>query len=326
VKLTEKEAKTLACVDLRSDAPISLIQKESGLREHTIRHALRSLLRRQVITPVPFINLHRLGLTIYTIFFTVSGEKRGSHEALIKALIAAPEIIWVGEFGGEFQYGIALATKRFQDFALFMSEISKKHGSVFHDKAISIEISFTMYPRRYLTSRKLSTNPIKATFDDREPVAIDQIDSRILSAIATDGTISHRQLSQRLNIPLSTMELRLRKLKQQGVIAGEIYGVDAAKFEIKTFKLLVYTKGLDGSLTDKIDQYCRLQPNITALIACVGSWGYEINVEVQHSEELSLIIQQLYEFFGNSIHTIKTLTKFSYPKARFFVDLSVEKI
>jgi hypothetical protein len=90
---------------------------------------------------------------------------------------------------------------------------------------------------------------------------------------------------------------------------------------MKTFKLLVYTKGLDGSLTDKIDQYCRVQPNITALIACVGSWGYEINVEVQHPEELSLIIQQLYELFGNSIHTIKTLTKFSYPKARFFVDL-----
>ena len=31
-------------------------------------------------------------------------------------------------------------------------------------------------------------------------------------------------------------------------------------------------------------------------------------------------IQQIYEHFGNSIHTIKVLTKFSYPKVRFFVE------
>ncbi len=320
MKLTEKESAVISSVQLKADAPISLIKKETGLREHSIRYCLRSLSERKVITPVPFINLHRLGLTIFSIFFTVGGEKRGAHEALIKTLISAPEILWVGEFGGEYQYGVAVATKRFGDFAIFLDSISKKHGSIFHDKAISVELSFTMYPRRYLSNRKTSPQSITATFDQREPVEIDTTDSKILSGLTTFGTLSHRQIALKIGVPLSTMELRIKRLKREGVIAGETYSVDASKFEMETFKLLVYTKGLDGLLTEKIHQYCRLQPNITALIECLGLWGYEINVEVSRPEDLSRIIQQMYELFGSSIHTIKTLTKFRYPKAQFFVE------
>jgi len=320
MKLTEKEATVLASVELRADAPIALLRKESGLREHTIRYALRSLIQRKVINPIPFINLHRLGLTVYSIFFTVGGEKRGAHDALIRTLIATPQVLWVGEFGGEYQYGVGVAARRLSDLTVFLDAISKKHGAIFHDKAISVQISSTVYPRRYLSSRKMSAKPITVTFDRNEPTRIDAVDEKILSALTTYGTLSHRQMALAIQVPLSTVELRIRKLKEQGVIAGEIYSVDAAKFEMESFKLLVYTKGLDSALTLRIDEYCRAQPNVTTLIDCIGSWGYEINVEVRRPEELSRIIQQLYEYFGNSIHTIKTLTKFAYPKVRFFVE------
>lgn len=320
MKLSDKEAAVVASIELRADAPMTTLRKESGLREHTIRYALRSLIERKVITPIPFINLHRLGLTVYSIFFTVGGEKRGAHESLIRSLIATPQVLWVGEFGGEYQYGVGVAAKRLSDLTLFLDALSKKHGAIFHDKAISLQISSTIYPRRYLCSRKMSAKPITVTFDKEEPVWIDEVDQKILSALTTHGTLSHRQMALQIQVPLSTFELRVKKLKQQGVIAGEIYSVDAAKFDMESFKLLVYTKGLDSLLTQRLDEYCRLHPNVTTLIDCLGSWGYEINVEVRRPEELSRIVQQIYEYFGNSIHTIKTLTKFSYPKVRFFVE------
>ena len=320
MKLSDKEANVLAAVELRADAPMALLRKESGLREHTVRYALRSLIERKVITPLPFINLHRLGLTIYSIFFTVGGEKRGSHDALIRSLIAEPVVLWVGEFGGEYQYGVGVAAKRLSDLTVFLDALSKKHGAIFHDKAISVQISSTVFPRRYLSARKMTTKPITVTFDQREPVQLDVLDQKVLSALTSYGNLSHRQLALMIQVPLSTVELRIKKLKEHGVIAGEIYNVDAAKFEMESFKLLVYTKGLDSTLTGKLADFCRTQPNITTLIDCIGSWGYEINAEVRRPEELSRIIQQIYEHFGNSIHTIKTLTKFSYPKVRFFVE------
>lgn len=322
MKLTEKESLVIAALELRADAPMALVRKESGLRDHTIRYALRSLIERNVITPLPFINLHRLGLTVYSIFFTFGGEKRGAHNALIRALIAEPMVLWVGEFGGEYHYGVGVAVRRLGELTGFLDALSQKHGAIFRDKAISVQISSTIFPRRYLTSKKISAKPLRVTFDEREPVVLDMLDRKILSELTSHGTLSHRQIALKIQAPLSTVELRIRKLKDQGVIAGEIYTVNAAAFGMQSFKLLVYTKNLDSALTAKMSEFCHLHPNITTLIDCLGSWGYEISVEVHRPEEVSRLVQQMYEQFGNAIQTIKTLTKFSYPKVRFFVEES----
>jgi DNA-binding Lrp family transcriptional regulator len=127
-------------------------------------------------------------------------------------------------------------------------------------------------------------------------------------------------LALKIQIPLSTVELRLAKLRERGVIAGEIYAVDAGKFNMESFKLLVYTKGLDAELSTRMFNFCSRHKNVTTLIDCLGSWGYEVNVEVVRPEEVTRIIQDMYEHLGDSIHTIKTLTKFRYPKVRFFVE------
>ena len=320
MKISEKEATILASAELRANAPISVLRKESGYREHSIRYALHSLVNRQVITPIPFINLHRLGYTIYHLFFTVGGERRGQQDALIKSFIASPNVLWVGEFGGEFQYGVGVCAKRLPPLIEFLTAISNKHKAIFHDKAISVQVSSTVFPRRYLTSKRFSVSPITVTFDKKEVVEIDDLDSKILSGLTTYAHLSHRQLALKIQIPLSTVELRLAKLRERGIIAGEIYAVDAGKFNMESFKLLVYTKGLDAELSTRMFNFCSRHKNVTTLIDCLGSWGYEVNVEVVRPEEVTRIIQDMYEHLGDSIHTIKTLTKFRYPKVRFFVE------
>jgi DNA-binding Lrp family transcriptional regulator len=320
MKISEKEATILASAELRANAPISVLRKESGYREHSIRYALHSLHKRQVITPIPFINLHLLGYSIYHLFFTVGGEKRGQQDALIKSLVSSPSVLWVGEFGGEFQYGVGVCGKRLPPLIEFLTTLSSKHGAIFHDKAVSLQVSSTIFPRRYLSNKRFSVSPITVTFDKKEVVDIDALDSKILSGLTTYGHLSHRQLALTLQVPLSTLELRLQKLRARGVIAGDIYAVDAAKFNMESFKLLVYTKGLDAELSSRMFNFCARHKNVTTLIDCIGTWGYEVNVEVVRAEEVTRIIQDMYEHLGSSIHTIKTLTKFRYPKVRFFVE------
>ncbi len=320
MKLSEKEGAILASAEFKADAPIGLLSKESGYREHNVRYVLHRLQERRVIAPVPFINLHRLGYTIYTILFSTGAEKKGTKDSLLKSFIAAPEVLWVGEFGGEFQYGVAFCTKRFATLIQFLQVLSKKHQNVFFEKAISVQISSTIFPRKYLTSKKISANPITLTFD-KNVVDIDEVDSKILSGISTHGDLSHRQLALKLQMPLSTLELRIRKLREKQVIAGNIYLIDSSAFDRESYKLLVYTKGLDPLLTSQLHKFCAQHQEITYLIDCLGSWGYEIGVEVLKGERVTEVIQELYEAFGGLIHTIKVLTKFRYPKSRWFPEI-----
>ena len=317
MKLSEKEATVLACAEFRADAPISVLRKQSGYRDHSIRYVLQRLQERRVIAPVPFINLHRLGYTIYTMLFSTMSEKGGVKEGILKAFIASPEVLWVGEFGGEYQYGVAFCTKQFANLIQFLRGISQKYPAIFFDKAISVQISSTIFPRKYLTAKKVGLNPVTVA-STKDTVEIDGLDERILSAITSFGELSHRQLALKLQMPLSTLELRIKKLHDKGVIAANIFVVDSAAFHRESFKLLVYTKGLDPQLSSQLHKFCAGHRDVTYLIDNLGSWGYEIGVEVSKSEDVTAVIQELYETFGNLINTIKVLTKFRYPKVRWF--------
>lgn len=319
MKLSAKEATILASAELRSNAPIELLCRESGYREHVVRHALRRLRERNVMMPVPFINLHRIGLNIYSVFFTAGGESKGARQNIVKALVAAPEVLWVGEFGGEYQYGMSFCAKRLPSLLEFLRNLSRRHQQIFVEKAVSVQISATAFPRKYLTTKKFSVGSVTVK-SEKDFVEIDKLDARILSALTSFGDLSHRQVAMKLQIPLSTLELRVRKLREHGVIAADIFMVDPAAFDRQSFKLLVYTKGLDPQVGIELHKFCAQHSDVTYLIECFGSWGFEVGLEVLKAEDVSTVMQELYEQFGAAINTIKLLSKFRYPKVRFFPD------
>ncbi|MBN8548516.1 MAG: Lrp/AsnC family transcriptional regulator [Deltaproteobacteria bacterium] len=317
MKLSEKEGAILAAAELRAEAPISLLRKESGYREHTIRYALKRLADRRVIVPIPFVNLHVLGYTIFNLFFSIGSQKQATKNALMKAFQSSGEVLWIGEFGGEFQYGIAICGKRIGEVLELVESLSRKFQDVFFEKAVSCQFSARIYHRKYLAARKYSVQPLVCRFT-KEIVEIDELDDRILRAMATFGDLSHRQLALKVQIPLSTLDLRLRKLSERGVIAGHIFAVDPSKFGVQAFKLLIYGKGISGELSTGLARYAEAHPHVTYLIECLGTWDYEIGVEVQRAEDVTAIIQDLYEQFGANINTIKLLSKFRDVKFRWY--------
>lgn len=169
-------------------------------------------------------------------------------------------------------------------------------------------------------SRKFSVDPIyiRSTSD---PVDVDDLDMRVLAALSTFSDLSHRQLAAKVRVPLSTLELRIKKLREKGVIVGEIYVVSPAQFERQSYKLLIYTKGIDPAMSKKMDAFCSQHPNIVYLFECFGVWGFEIGVKVPAQEDASVVMQEVYQAFGSSVTNIKLLTTFRYPKVRWLPEV-----
>ena len=82
MKLTDKERKVLACVELQADMPIDQVRKQSGLRDHTIRYALKRLEERGIIQKIPVVNLSVMGFTMHNIFFSLSAESSRQKNSL----------------------------------------------------------------------------------------------------------------------------------------------------------------------------------------------------------------------------------------------------
>ncbi|MBX7143377.1 MAG: AsnC family transcriptional regulator [Oligoflexia bacterium] len=322
MRYNSKDGAILASAELRAREPISVLRHDTHFREHSIRYSLRRLSQRGVITQIPVINLQRIGITIVNVFFSVGAQKPNTQEALVRAFSDADQIVWIGEFGGEYQYGIALCSRRIGESLDFISELSKRFTNVFFEKAISYQYSVWLFPHKYLATKPVGPKHLRVGYT-KDTVAIDEVDDRILRALASNGDISFRQLAQKIGMPASSVDMRLRRLQERKVIEGYVHAVNPAALGVQAFKLLVYAKGMNHELSAALMRYCEHHSRIVYFIECLGTWDYEIGVEVERAEDITGIIQGLYERFGSSINSVKLLSKFRDLKIRYYFGADV---
>lgn len=317
MRLSEKEAVVLASCDLRADAPLSLLKKETGLREHSIRYALRSLMQKDVIKPVALINTYKLGYANYNFYFSLCSQKKAIKASLLKALLKMPAVSWFAEFAGDYQYGMTITASTPVRAVQIIQELSRQYQGIIFEKSFSLQFSVTLYSRRYLSHKKFST--VAVTLDSsNDVVAVDDLDKKILEGLSTFGGLSHRQLAIKLNMPLSTLELRVKKLTDAGVLAGYVYAVNPTHYGQRIFNILIFAKGISAPLHNALKHFCNEHDHVIYLIECLGSWDYVVGVEVEHAEEVTSIVQDLYDQFSNYINQIKLLSKFKDVKTGWF--------
>ncbi len=317
MKLSDKDRRVLQCVELQADLPIEKIRKATKLREHSIRYSLKSLEDKRIIQMMPFINVTALGYTMYNIFFSIMSESAKTKQTLMKELQATSEILWVAEMGSEYQYCLGICAKSIHDVHELLYSMTKKTGNVFFHKTISAQFSATFLPRKYLGSnykkdQKLSIEKVEHS------ITIDQLDEKILSIMARAGSASRRQMATELDVPLSTFELRVKKMEDKGVISGYVYGVASEKFGLQSYKLLLFAKGIDANLRQQLLEFAQAEQTITAFYECLGNWDYEFNLEVELAEQVMNLTQKIYSNFSNQIQSIKAIPKFKDLKFDLF--------
>ena len=317
MRLSEKEARILACIELRANISISEVSKATGFREHTVRYTLSSLEKKEIISKSPFINLFRLGYTLHNIFFSLSSDNKRIKDSLLSELEQIPEVSWVAEFGGDFQYGIEICAFELADVKRILYDLSKKFGNIFFQKAVSTQYAAHLLPRRYLAGNKVVGCPLLLKRSGGI-VAIDERDEQILSALAKKGGESHRKLAAEIGIPLSTFELRVKKLTDSNVIAGSFYSINPELFGMSSYKLIVYAKGISSSFRDRLLEFSDNHPSLISLHECFGSWDYELGVEVETPQRVAEITQELYDEFGDDMNNIQVLSKFRTLKVVMF--------
>ena len=139
MKLNEKEAKILASVEWAADKQLSEIAKETGYQEHTVRYYLRRMEEAGVIERVPFMDLSSLGYQYVGIFFSIGLPPEKVPDAL-KSLTALPEVVWLAELGGDYQFGLGLCVQHvshvqnfhFNDYYRGISGTDSEHGQESH--------------------------------------------------------------------------------------------------------------------------------------------------------------------------------------------------
>lgn len=317
MRFSEKDKKILAHAEMAANLSISELGVRSGFKDHSVRYSLDRWKDLGLITHRSYVNLFKLGYGYYEIYFSLSAEGQKFEEEIVQSLIKAEQITWLAQIGGDYQYGLTFCAKSIYEASDYLDSFAKPYGKIFYERSFATRLSFSFFGNKYLAKNR-SKNIEFTLSPSKEHIKIDNIDHCILKELTLNGDISKKKLAQELNLPLSTLELRRKKLEENGVLAGDYYYLKPAALTGLAFVILVSTRGISSELRDEFKECCRQHNNITTLINTLGVWDFEMAVEVENALEMHSLTGEIKNIFGPELYWIKVMPLFSFLKAALY--------
>jgi DNA-binding Lrp family transcriptional regulator len=141
---------------------------------------------------------------------------------------------------------------------------------------------------------KSTVAPVRPS-KDVQPVEIDGVDRRILTALHADARMSNSALAERVGIAPSTCHGRVRRLQELGVIRGFYADIDPAAIGL-TLQAMI-SVSLQSNARGKIRnfiQQIRRKPQVMDVYFLAGADDFILHVAARDTDDLrSFVVENL---------------------------------
>jgi len=128
-------------------------------------------------------------------------------------------------------------------------------------------------------------------------MTLDSIDAKLLEVLQENARVSISELSKRINLSLSAVSERLKKLEQSGIIEQYTTVLSPKQMDkgLQAFMMV----GVDGSLNEK--ELFRIVEESDEILECyfvTGSCDYVIKIATKDTDSLAVIMRKIKEVKG----------------------------
>ncbi len=242
-----KAEEVLSYFELRANASVVSAARALKMKIPTVRYQLSRLIETGVITSKrAYVDINRLGYTSYFVFFSLASSSPTLRTKLLKKLMDVPEVVWLCEVGGEYHYGVSIAVGSPREVLAFIESLSDIAPKLIRDKLLSIRVSVTTFPKKYLSSKRSSK--ILLTQGANTVESIDQTSKSVLYFLSKPSFDTERMFAEKSGIVPSTFSRKARELEKVKVITGYQYIVDVSKLQRQVYRLLIVMPYRDSNL------------------------------------------------------------------------------
>lgn len=291
-RLSEIDRDVLALAEMNLQSVLQM-SHALRLRPHLVQYSFAKLRRLGFLSDRrAWIDVHQLGYNYATLYLRPMAQGSKARQALIRALKKNRICTWLFETSGEYHLACSLTFKSVSEIYKFYDSVESSEIVAIPKKALNLQRDFEFFGRKYLRSPRCKVPSVflPASREERE---IDADDIKILGALSHGNLGTEAEMALKAGIPIATFNRRLSRLRSQGLVRGFSYWLESSMLGRQLFILRVTVSGLARPVKSQLWNFGRSHPLVVYILESIGSWDFELGVDLSSSSELSTLMEEV---------------------------------
>ncbi len=313
MKLSERELRILNIAQYDADLPLSQIARLSAVKEYTVRRLIDRLKDEKAISRLVYVNCYPLGFAEYIVYASISNPLGEIRKLLGRKIGHLKRASWIVELGGSFHFAFGIIARNGQDAMEHFDSIAQQLNLKIIEKNWVERSNWTYYGVRHLAGT--ASNFYAFQMGGRSSNAeIDELDHNILKhfCASDDGNLSY--ISRNLNESQSTVQHRLKRMRERGILLGTAYRINSEVFNKQCYRILVFARQLNFEVRKRFLSWAEQEPALLTIVQNVGSWDFELRIETTSGRAANDIATSLAAKFDSHISKLEIMPEFQYFK------------
>jgi DNA-binding Lrp family transcriptional regulator len=305
VKLDLIDRKIIANLDQDSRISETKLAKLVGRSREAVKYRINRLVKLGVITKfLTSINPQKLGRRLFKLFLKLDNVEN-RREDLKEYFRSHPHTYWMGMCDGAWDASIGVFLSQNHEFFDFKNELVSKFKDIIVDVATSEVVDVRQYNKKYL----VKTKPSVVVFGgETEFNKIDKKDQDILALLSNNSRMSLVELSNKVGCSIPTVQKKIKKMENVGIILGYRLEVDVGKIGLEFFKVNIYFKSASKKREKALMEYMLNHPQSDYYIRGIAPWDVEFEFIVDGYGNLNKILNDIRKEFADVIRNHETMT------------------
>jgi len=307
-KLDLIDRKILYELDIDCRKSASEIGKKLRLAKETVNYRIKKLEEKGIIKGyITEINMPKLGLTNYKVYYQFQYLDEESEEILIKYLTNHPKIFWVARTNGRWDMLTMVLTKDPKEFYDILEEIINKFHKNILTKSFLLNVEVFIFKKEYLIPTNHEVYPANIYAGRIAEDNLENIDKKLLKLLARNGRMPIIEIAQKLDTTARVISYKLKNLQEKNIIMSCRANIDIKKLGYSFFKTFMYLHNITKERRRVFNEYCRQKENIVYISNVIGPWDVELEIEVESDEKFNLIMWDIRNKFSDIIRNVESV-------------------
>jgi len=321
IKLDLKDRKIIRELDMNARISLNVLAKKVGVSHQIAHYKIEQLKRKGVILgTITIFDSAVVGQRWYRVILTLQKIQKLKKAELIEYLKKHPNLLWVGEVGGNWDLVINFVAFDQYEFNKLFERFLEKWGEYIQKYELLPYVNVRDQARKYiLQNYDVEKTDLFHSMKYNPNVKIDEVDKKIIQALTKDARMSFVKIASNVGVNYKTVQERIKRMEEKHLILGYRLVVHPRAIGYSSHMLFLkvpkYNRKLERTLYEFLNH-----PNVVFVVKHLGTWRIGIEIETPSERDFQDFLIDLRTMFSEIISEYETFPIFKDCKMNYFPD------